>query len=97
MNSVRIETCNGYEIRLRTLLVCHGGGAPDMAGRAEDAAFVQIGRDGETVVDWTLRRPGQRRASRDEAEADADAPAYAVRLVDHRPFGGPPSGVPEAA
>ncbi|BCG05503.1 hypothetical protein PPGU19_100710 (plasmid) [Paraburkholderia sp. PGU19] len=51
MNSVRIETCSGYEIRLRTLLVCHGGGAPDMAGRAEDAAFVQIGRDGETVVD----------------------------------------------
>ena len=53
MNSVRIETRNGYEIRLRTLLVCHGGGAPDMAGRAEDgyAAFVQIGRDGETVVD----------------------------------------------
>jgi hypothetical protein len=71
------------------------GGAPDMAGRAEDAAFVQIGRDGETVVDWTLRRPGQRRPSRDEAEADAMA--YAVRLVDHRPFGGPPSDVPEAA
>ena len=99
MNSVRIETRNGYEIRLRTLLVCHGGGAPDMAGRAEDgyAAFVQIGRDGETVVDWTLPRPRQRRPSRDEAEADADALAYAVRLVDHRPFGGPPSDVPEAA
>ena len=97
MNSVRIETRNGYEIRLRTLLVCHGGGAPDMAGRAEDgyAAFVQIGRDGEIVVDWTLLWPGQRRPSRDEAEADALA--YAVRLVDHRPSGGPPSDVPEAA
>lgn len=97
MNSMRIETRNGHEIRLRTLLVCHGGREPRRDGSAMDgyAAFVQIEREGETVVDWHLPRPRQRRASCEEAEADALA--YAIRVVERRPFGGPQSDVPEVA
>jgi len=93
MKALRIEARNGYEIRLRTIHVRHGHraackGEPGAGGYV---AFVQVARDGEVFVNWHLPRSGRHRPSREEAESDALE--YAVRLVDRRPFGGPPTTV----
>lgn len=89
MKPVRTEQRNGYDIRIRTLLVhdrrnAAGAAAPVAGGHA---AFVQIAREGEIYVDWHLPRNYKGSVSRDEAEAQA--PNYAVRLVEPRPFDGP--------
>lgn len=46
-------------------------------------------------MNWHLPRLGHRWPSREQAEAEALD--YAIRLVERRPFEGPPSDVPEAA
>ncbi|AFT90035.1 hypothetical protein [Paraburkholderia phenoliruptrix] len=97
MKTVRIERRNGYEIRIRTILVHDARNMPCVEGPAAGghAAFVQIAREGEIYVDWHLPRRHKRWASREEAEAQALD--YAVRLVERRPFDGPPPDFPEAA
>ena len=58
MKPVRTEQRNGYDIRIRTLLVHDTHNAPVAAVPVAvgHAAFVQIARDGEIYVDWHLRR-----------------------------------------
>jgi len=97
MKTVRIEQCNGYEIRMRTILVHDARNMPCSKAPAAGgyAAFVQIARDGEIYVDWRLPQRDRRWTSREEAEAQALG--YAVRLVERRPSDGPPPDFPEAA
>ncbi|MPW23739.1 hypothetical protein GCT13_45410 [Paraburkholderia sp. CNPSo 3157] len=96
MKTVRIEQCNGYEIRMRTILVHDARNMPcaEAPAAAGYAAFAQIARDGEIYVDWHLPQR-HRRCGREQAEAQALG--YAVRLVERRPFDGPPPDFPEAA
>ncbi|CAG9229589.1 conserved hypothetical protein [Paraburkholderia sabiae] len=96
MKPVRTEQRNGYDIRIRTLLVHDARNAPGAAAPVAvgHAAFVQIARDGEIYVDWHLPRNYEGSASRDEVEAQALD--YAVRLVERRPFDGPAPELPEA-
>lgn len=97
MKSVRVETRNGYEIRLRTVMIRNGHRAACTGATAARGyvAFVQIAREGEVFVHWHLPRLGHRWPSREQAKAEALD--YAIRLVERRPFEGPPSDVPEAA
>ncbi|GJH36340.1 hypothetical protein CBA19CS91_26305 [Paraburkholderia hospita] len=86
---VRTEQGNGYDIRIRTLLVHDTRNAPGAAApvAVRHAAFVQIAREGEIYVDWHRPRNYKGSVSRDDAEAQALD--YAVRLVERRPFDGP--------
>jgi len=97
MKPVRTGQRNGYDIRIRTLLVHDTHNAPVAAVPVAvgHAAFVQIARDGEIYVDWHLPRNYKGSASRDEAEAQALE--YAVRLVERCPFDGPISKFREGA
>lgn len=56
---------------------------------------VRIAREGEIYVDWHLAQRHKRWARREEAEAQALG--YALRLVERRPFDGPPADFPEVA
>ncbi|MPW10502.1 hypothetical protein GCT19_33570 [Paraburkholderia sp. CNPSo 3155] len=99
MKTIKIEQCNGYEIGIRTVLVHDGNGRPEAEADATSAggyaAFVQIARDGEVCVDWHMPQRQRRCATREDAEAQAMD--YAIRLVERRPFDGPPPDFPEAA
>jgi hypothetical protein len=72
------------------------GGQPNVYLLASGyVSLVKIDRDVETYVEWhrsTLCRP---RGTREGAEEEALQ--YAFRLVDRRPFDGPPPGMPVAA
>ena len=97
MVTVRIEQRNGYDIRIRTVPV---RGARDMPraegpGASGYAALAQMAREGEIYVDWHL--PQRHRCSARREEAEAQAPGYALRLVERCPFDGPPPDFPEAA
>jgi len=95
MKTLRTETRNGYEIRLRTVHARHGRRAACTAGAGAGGyvAFVQIAREGEVFVNWHLPRFCRHWPDREKAEAEALD--YTARLVDRRPFDGPPSDVPE--
>lgn len=98
MNVTRTETRNGYEIRVKAVRVHPGARAFLPRERAFDGyvPLVEIERDGEIYVDWHRPKPCPPRDTRDEAEADAFA--YATRLVERRPFDEPPPpGMPMAA
>ena len=97
MNTVRTEQKNGYEIRVKAVRVHRGARAAPPREHAFDGyvPLIEIARDGEVYVDWHRPKPCPPRTTRDEAEADALA--YATRLIERRPFGGPPPGLPAAA
>lgn len=97
MNTVRTAQKNGYDIRVKAVRVHRGARATLAPERAFDGyvPLVEIARDDEVYVDWHRPKPCPPRATRDQAEADALA--YAARLVERRPFDGPPPGVPLAA
>ncbi|CAB3807532.1 hypothetical protein LMG28688_06565 [Paraburkholderia caffeinitolerans] len=96
MEPVRVEMRNGLEIRMRTLVVRHvrTAACPERAVVNGYLVFVQVVRDGEVFVNWHLPWLCRRWLSREEAESEALE--YAVRLVDRRPYRGPPPDVTEA-
>ncbi|MBP0593578.1 hypothetical protein J8I87_28575 [Paraburkholderia sp. LEh10] len=96
MKTVRTEARNGYEIRLRTIRIHgHRAACTGASWAGGYVAFVQIVREGEVIANWHQPRVCRLRTSREKAEAEALQ--YAVRLVDRRPFDGPPPDIPEAA
>src|SRR5258706_13241386 len=97
MNRTRTENRNGYDIHIKAVLV-HQGGAVSPERNASASGYVslvKIDRDVETYVEW--HRPNLCRPRGTREEAEEDALQYAFRLVDRRPFDGPPPGMPLAA
>ncbi|PVX85710.1 hypothetical protein C7402_103287 [Paraburkholderia unamae] len=96
MEQVRIEMRNGLEIRMHTLVVRHvrTAACPERTAVKGYLVFVQVVRHGEVLVNWHL--PGLCRRWPGREEAESEALEYAVRLVDCRPFRGPPPDVTAA-
>lgn len=97
MNTIRSEKRNGYDVHVKVVQV-HRGSSTMQDSRLPTAGYVplvQICRDDEVVVEWHVPKCYRPRSLR--KEAGDDALAYASKLVEQRPFDGPPSGVPVAA
>ena len=96
MERVRVEMRNGLEVRMHTMAVRHvrPAACPERTAANGSLVFVQVVKDGKVFVNWHLPRLCRRWSSR--AEAESEALEYAVRLVNRRPFCGPPPDVVEA-
>jgi hypothetical protein len=94
---MRTERHNGYDIHIKAVRVHQGGGAELARDRSRDGyvPLVEIERNDEVYVDW--HRPKVCAPCDTREQAEADAIAYAARLVERRPFDGPPPGLPIAA